>query len=275
MALHGRARKRRRRSRVLYVTGGSGFLGRHVTSGPEADNWSIVAASSAMLDVRNRDSVFDAFSEWKPTAVIHTAYRRDDRRSIVFASQNVAEAAQRCDARLIHVSTDVVFGGRDEPYTERDTPSPIHEYGRSKADAELAVMAACPGALVVRPSLLCGRDELAAHESVVIDALEGRSAVRFFTDEFRCPALVDDVAAALTQLADEPEVEGILHLGGPATMRRAELAAFVARRNGYDPDGLPLATVADSGLVRHANVLLDSSKARSMGFAMRGPADVM
>ena len=49
----------RRRAKILFVTGASGFLGRHLVNGPASADWEIVAPSSTSLDLRNRDAVLD------------------------------------------------------------------------------------------------------------------------------------------------------------------------------------------------------------------------
>ena len=115
-------------------------------------------------------------------------------------------------ARLVHLSTDVVFDGcKGAPYTEIDQPSPWTDYGRSKAEAERRVAAVHPRAVIVRTSLLLGgpghepsKHELAAHDP---DAT-------FFEDELRSPAQVTDLARALLELATL-DVTGPLHVGGP------------------------------------------------------------
>jgi dTDP-4-dehydrorhamnose reductase len=255
----------------LFVTGASGYLGRHVVAGPAAERWDIVAPSSGALDLRYRDSVVDAIREWRPRAVVHTAYRMGDRAATFHASRNVAEAAAATGTRLVHVSSDAVFAGRPDPYVEDDRPDPVHDYGRDKADAEAAVLSACPSAVVVRTSLLVGRSTPSSHELTVREACAGRRRLRFFFDEVRCPVLVDDVAANLVDLAERPEVTGVLHLAGPRPMSRAELALLVALHHGWDADRLEYGSLADSGLTRPGNVVLDSSLARSLGFAARGP----
>ena len=82
----------------------------------------------------------------RPDVVIHTAYRQDGdlaRQIVVDGSENVARAAAAVGARLIHLSTDVVFDGRKgAPYVEEDSPSPCTAYGRAKAEAEARVVAA-------------------------------------------------------------------------------------------------------------------------------------
>lgn len=214
-----------------------------------------------------------AVNDWKPSAIIHTAYRRDDRPSIVDASQHIVGAALAVGARLVHVSSDAVFAGRPEAYTELDDPSPVHDYGRDKADAERAVATADPSAVIVRTSLIYGTDQLSGHEQAVLDAVSGDSDMSFFTDEIRSPVLAGDLAAALVDLARESEITGVLHLGGPDALSRAELARMTAERNGWDAGKLRFSTIAQSGLSRPSRVELDSGLARSLGLGVRGPAD--
>lgn len=267
---------RTKRQRLLYVTGSSGFLGRHIVNGLPAERWEIVAQTSLALDLRNRESVLGVIGDWRPTAIIHTAYRKNDRESNVDATRHVAEAASRVGSRLIHVSTDALFAGRSDPYTERDSPTPVHEYGREKAEAEQIVAELCRNAVVVRTSLLIGGTELSGsqlsgHEIAVSDAIHGGSPMTFFTDEVRSPVLVDQLAAALTELAARPEIIGVLHLGGPDPISRAELALTIARRRGWDSSRLRFGTLAESGLSRPGRVVLDSSLAASHGLAVCGP----
>ncbi len=216
-----------------------------------------------------------AVSDWKPSAIIHTAYRRGDRRSIVDASQHIADAAIAVGARLVHVSSDALFAGRTEAYTEFDDPSPVHDYGRDKADAEVAVATTDPSAVMVRTSLIYGTDQLSGHEQAVLAAVSGDADMRFFTDEIRSPVLAGDLAAALVDLARVPEITGALHLGGPDALSRAELARMTAERHGWDAHKLRFSTIAQSGLSRPSRVVLDSGLARSFGLGVRGPVDWM
>ena len=52
------------------------------------------------------------------------------------AAQRLAQISSHLGARFIHISSDMVFGGKDEPYRSTDTPNPISEYGRQKLEAE-------------------------------------------------------------------------------------------------------------------------------------------
>jgi dTDP-4-dehydrorhamnose reductase len=259
----------------MLVTGGSGFLGQHLAVASEADEWELLAPPSTVLDIRRRERVIDEITSWKPTAVVHLAYRKDDRRSIVDGSRNVAEAAALCGARLVHLSTDVVFPGRPQPYAETDKPFATTEYGRLKAEAETAVTAACPTAVLVRTSLLYGTDQLATIQHDVERAITGQSPMTFFTDEYRCPAHAADVAAAVSALAGRPEISGPLHVAGPDAVSRAELAAAFARWMGFNQAKLRTSTLDTAGVIRPARVVLDSSLAASLGVRCRGIAEAL
>jgi dTDP-4-dehydrorhamnose reductase len=263
---------RRRFRRPLLVTGASGFLGRHLVDAP--GDWEVIAPSHAMVDLRHRDRTLEFITGWKPQAIAHLAYRKD-RQSIVDASRNVAEAAAACGARLVHLSTDVVFGGRPLPYTEHDEPFPVIEYGRDKLDAERAVFAAAPGAVAVRTSLLYGTERLSPAQVDAQEAAQGRSSMTFFTDEVRCPTHAADVAAAIVALAARPEVAGPLHVSGPRPMSRAEFAEITAAWLGLPPAAVRTSTIEQSGQVRPGHVVLDGARAASLGLRCRDPLEVL
>jgi dTDP-4-dehydrorhamnose reductase len=265
-----------RRRKLMLVTGGSGFLGRHLLNGHASDQWELIAPSSSAMDIRRRDSTVDEITDWKPSAVVHLAYRKSDRRSIVDGSRNVADAAAACGARLVHMSTDVIFPGRAAPYSESDHPFPMIDYGRDKADAEQAVMEACPRAVMVRTSLLYGISDLGHVQLDVQRALHvdhRTSPMTFFTDEYRSPVHAADVAAAVADLAGRTDVTGPLNVAGPEAVSRADFARSTAQWMGLDSSRLRTSTIAEAGLVRPARIVLDTSKAKSLGITCRSVAE--
>jgi dTDP-4-dehydrorhamnose reductase len=207
----------------LHVTGATGFLGRELVQlRPDV--------SDERFEVRDAAVARDVFERVRPGVVIHTAYRQEgpDAWAItVDGAENVASAVHAVGARLIHLSTDVVFDGhKGSPYMEEDEPSPVTEYGRAKAESEARVRAAHPEALLVRTSLIVGgpghapsRHELGA----------GDPGLTFYEDEIRCPIQVGDLASALLELT-ELEVSGVLHVAGADAVSRAELAELVTGR---------------------------------------------
>lgn len=252
-------------------------MGRHLLERASEDGWQVVAPPSKALDITRADHVADEIANWRPTTVVHLAYRKGDRQNIVQGSRNVAAAAAAVGAHLVHLSTDVVFGGRPQPYTEWDPPSPIEDYGRHKAEAEAAVAAVHPTAVLVRTSLVYGTRHLAVPQLDVQQVLAGRSSMRFFTDEVRCPVHGDDLAAAVSALARRPDVTGPLHVAGPQAVDRATFARLIARwlGAGAEADALPTASIQDTGVVRPGVVVLDVARAAGLGITCRPVSDVL
>jgi dTDP-4-dehydrorhamnose reductase len=202
------------------------------------------------LDVRDEAATMRCLLKHGPDVVIHTAYAMGDEETIVHGSANVALAAHRAGARLVHLSTDLVFDGEQgAPYTEDDEPRPVMTYGQHKLEAERLVLRAHPDALVVRTSLLLGPPDGPQ------EALAGRDGVEFYEDEIRTPIPVAELGAALLTLAERGET-GILHVAGPEALSRAELAARLR--------GGPVRTARSPRTGRARNVALDSSRARAL-----------
>ncbi|MEU7751899.1 sugar nucleotide-binding protein [Micromonospora sp. NPDC049101] len=255
--------------RVL-VVGGSGLLGREVCRRGVRRGFAVVGTfhsgaipvpgvAARRLDVTDRAAVRALVAEVRPDAVIGTPYRYDDWAVTADGAANVAVAAAETGARLVHVSSDALHAGRPTPYADDDPPTPVHAYGAAKAAAETAVRAIDPGAALVRTSLILG--EGSKQIQLCRDALAGRAAL--FTDEFRCPIDVSDLADAVLELVTSPYA-GLLNVAGPDAVSRADLGLLVAERFGLDPAGLRTTTGAAVGLSRPLDVRLDSSRAAGL-----------
>lgn len=190
------------------------------------------------------------------------------------APGRVAAWCARSGTRLVHVSTDLVFDGEladGARYREGDAPSPLHVYGRTKAEGERAVLAAHPAALVVRLPLLFGDSEGRAigASDALLAALERGERPRLFVDEWRTPLDVDDAAAALVECA-RSEHRGLLHVAGPQRLSRHELGLEVLAASGAPAEevGDRIEPVRRAGLdldpPRPRDVSLDASEARSI-----------
>ncbi len=239
----------------LHVTGATGYLGSELV-GLRPD------ASTERVEVCDAEAVHDLLERVRPDVVIHTAYRQEDAAVNTDGSENVARAAAAVGARLVHLSTDVVFDGRKgAAYVEDDPLSPVTDYGRAKAEAEARVTAAHASALLVRTSLLYGGAEPSKHELAARDP-----GFTFFTNEIRSPVHVTDLAHALLELA-ELDAVGALHVAGSDDVSRAEFAELLV--------GAPVRS-APAPATRPLDCSLDSSRARVLiRSRLRGVREVL
>jgi dTDP-4-dehydrorhamnose reductase len=269
------------------ITGASGLLGacllRELSTGADAVSaWSGTRSETLFgtpvepVNLANADEVAAAFRRARPTTIIHAAavstvaacYRDPSYAHEVNArgSARLAELAAGAGARLVLVSTDLVFDGTGSWYTERDAPAPGSVYARSKVAAEQAVLAV-PRAAVARVSLLFG-PTLVGREvffDTLVRALREQKPIRCFTDEWRTPLGFATAARALIGLA-RSEVAGVLHVGGPERLSRWEMGQQLAAALQLDP-GVLIAATRDELVApepRPQDVSLDSSRWRGL-----------
>jgi dTDP-4-dehydrorhamnose reductase len=255
----------------LFVTGLGGHLGSELGRRAPAAGWEVAGiVGSAQLDVRDGPAVLAAVSEARPDLVVHTAYRLDDPSVNVEGTRAVAGAAVAARARLVHISSDVVFAGTGtRALTEDDAPGPVTPYGASKLEAERCGPA---DALIVRTSLIYGGPEPAAQERMVLEVADGVRDMAFFTDELRCPIAVADLAAAVLELA-ELDTVGVLHVAGADVLSRLDFARLVCLRHGRDP---ALLRGAPGDPERPKHLVLDCSRARALlRVRLRGAREVL
>jgi dTDP-4-dehydrorhamnose reductase len=255
---------------TVLITGATGHLGARVAARAAAPGRTVIgtylrapgAATGERLDIRDRQAVRDLVERVRPDIVVHTAAGRDDWRVMADGAAHVALAAAAAGARLVHVSTDAVFSGRQVHYDESALPDPIYRYGAAKAAAETAVAAIDPGAALIRTSMILGHGT-GQHERLTHDLAAGRVRGALFTDMIRMPVHVDDLADALLEVA-ALDYRGVLNVAGPEAISRYDLGVLVAERDGYDPAALPRSTIAASGLSLARDVRLDCGRARAL-----------
>jgi dTDP-4-dehydrorhamnose reductase len=271
----------------LLVTGASGYLGTALCAHAAREGWDVVGTylthapdgvRAVALDVRDGAAAAALVAREAPDVVVHTAYRQDgDDASAINAdgAANVAAAAQAAGARLVHVSSDVVFGGDgDRPLREDDPVGPVTAYGATKAAAEERVAALAPAAAIARTSLLYGGPGAppSKHEELILAVARGERELTFFDDEVRCPVHVGELAAALLELAGTGH-RGPLHVAGADAVDRLTFARLVAAARGADPDRLSGRPAPPD---RPRNCALDSGRARALLRApLRGVRDVL
>lgn len=268
-------------ARSLLITGVSGLLGGEIARQATASGrfdvlWGawfsqegagqLPGTKPIRLDITDPAAVLALAREARPDLIIHAAYSKDGPATwpvTAEGSRHVAQAAAVSGARLVHISSDVIFDGEHAPYAEESPAAPLHEYGRAKLAAEQAVRELTPAAALVRTSLIGRLEPLDKGSAWIVDSLRQGRPITLFTDELRSPIWVQDLAAAVLELA-ESDFAGPLHIAGPQALSRYAIGTRLARHFGLDPAGITAGVSRDSGLLRPRDLRLDTTLARRL-----------
>jgi dTDP-4-dehydrorhamnose reductase len=182
----------------------------------------------------------------------------------VNSAANVLAGARAAGARLVHLSSDLVFSGRGAGgYVETDPVDPVTVYGRTMAQAEALVAAADPSAAVLRISLPMGvsfNGHAGAIDWIQSRFRAGRPATLYF-DEVRSCTYTDDLNRVFERFLAGDE-GGLFHAGGPRPISLYQIAQVVNRAGGYDAALLKGCPRAEAGPMppRAGNVSLCSDR---------------
>jgi len=208
--------------------------------------------NSSQLEITDRDATLRLVREVQPKVIVNAAAltnvdycetHKEEAESVnVGGARNLAEAAEKNNARLLHISTDSVFDGTYGHYTELDTPNPLNHYSTTKLASE-RVVSQLSNYAIARPSVIYGWHSRPANTSssstkamnfamFVLDKLRRNEAVRAVRDQYSCPTFADDIAEALLRLAKSRE-NGMFHTAGRSCLSRYEFAIKLSQAFGY------------------------------------------
>jgi dTDP-4-dehydrorhamnose reductase len=249
------------------------YLGQVVGIRP-TQTWQLAGPGIVALDTQDKDALFDLFRDWRFRAVLNCtgncalkSCELDPTmawRTNVVSAINLAAAARAFGARLVHLSSDLVFSGAGAGgYVETDPVDPVTVYGRTMAEGEQAVLNADAGAAILRISLPMGPSfnrHAGAIDWIQSRFRNGRPATLYF-DEVRSCTYTDDLNRVF-ELFLAGRQAGIFHAGGPRPLALYQIAQIVNRVGGYDPHLLKGCPRRDAGPIppRAGNVSMNSDK---------------
>jgi len=204
----------------VLVTGAFGQLGSEVVSCFRRQGHAVVAPAKRDLNLLRHDQITHTVATHKPDWVINcAAYTQVDKAESEAATafrinrdgaECLAQAVARYGGRLLQVSTDYVFDGLQErPYRETDATAPKSVYGRSKLAGEQAVLAALPGAIVLRTAWVYGVRGRNFVKTMLRLAATGQT-LRVVDDQKGTPTAAADIAQAIAGLTN-CDSSGVFH----------------------------------------------------------------
>ncbi|RMH62241.1 MAG: SDR family oxidoreductase [Calditrichaeota bacterium] len=262
----------------ILITGVNGYLGwyllrhkpRGVTILGSTRRINETASPVSLIPLELKQPVGPQLKMVTVDAVIHTA-----ALSSLAVCEQQPEEAYRINARatdelaawcrernifFLYLSTDIVFDGEHAPYRPQDTPRPVNEYGRSKAEGEQAIMEKMVKGsyAIARLPLLLGRSP---HKKNFVDWLiqnnrAGQECPVFY-DEIRTPLSTDDAVRALWQIISSKQ-SGTHHLTSGIAKNRWQMAMEIAREYNLDKSLFRKVSVRRAGVPRPRDVRLSA-----------------
>lgn len=227
---------------TLLVTGLSGLVGSRFLY-LYADKYEMVNLDlTSGIDITDAASVEQIFSSSNAQAVVHLAAytnvsaayeQQGDTEGVcykvnVLGTKTIAEAAQKYNKYLVHVSTDYVFDGKkQDQYVENDVPSPIEWYGQTKLWAEEAVAKSeVKGAILRMAFPYQANPSRPDFLAKVIENLKKNTLPPAFADHVITPTFVDDVTTVFDYcITHQPT--GVYHMVGSSSHTDYEIASMV------------------------------------------------
>ena len=187
----------------------------------------------------------------------------------------LAQLSTHLGARLLHVSTDMVFDGQSEqPYRSTDMPAPTNLYGQTKLMAEREVLEHNPeDPVVLRIPILMGNSPVgqrSLHEKLIA-AIQAGKKPKLFCDEIRQPCSASNVAEVLLELTERRDLHGIFHWAGSETLSRFEMGQRILKHFGLQLDAIESACRDDDSrparLTFNLNPIVSKLKTKPIDFA--------
>ena len=269
---------------------GSDIRRAHADSGEIVD---LIPLARETLDVAARGATERVLDGLDFDVLVNCAgYTRvdeaEDAAALAFAVnahavQAMARVCAEKRARLLHVSTDYVFGGdlaRQQPLREHDPTAPVNVYGASKAMGETLARIACEDVVVVRVASLFGAAGAGGKGGNFVETVirSGRETgtLRVVDDQTVSPTSTADVARVVMRMLAEGCEPGFYHVVNTGSATWFDFAREIVRRAGVDAAVAPCASGEfPVRAERPRYSVLDNSKASAAFGAMPAWQDAL
>jgi dTDP-4-dehydrorhamnose reductase len=233
----------------IVIAGAGGQVGSFLAAEATRQGRDVLALTSSQWDIADPQRAGDIVQAGDVvincaayTAVDDAEHDQDRAHAINAAGPGyLAQACAQAGAQMVHISTDYVFdGAASRPYEPSDPTHPLSVYGQTKLAGEHAVLAALPGAVVVRTAWVYtggnGKDFVAAMRRLAA----GDNVIDMVADQTGSPTYTADLVGALLEVADGRvhAPNGIVHAANAGEVTRYGQARAVFEILGADPERL-------------------------------------
>lgn len=189
----------------------------------EDDGYKVIGSNRDDFDVIDKQATEKFITRIKPNIIINTAAfikgdecERDPKKSFkvnAIGAYNVAAAAKAIGALNIYVSTNYVFDGSKQSFSEEDMPNPINVYGASKLAGENLTKIVGEKYYIIRTGWLYGiRRKDTVFIAQIIEPAKRGEAISVVDDQFGTLTYTLDVAKKIKELIGKKVPNGVYHV---------------------------------------------------------------
>ncbi len=162
--------------------------------------------------------------------------------------ENITRVARLINSKLIHISTDYVFDGKNGPYSEDERPQPSTYYGKAKLASENVLIGSKVRHTIIRTNVVYGTAYPAKASFVrwVTDELSAGNRINVVNDQYNNPTFANDLAACILRVI-QLDADGLYNYSGADYLNRFEFAQKIAEKFGYSPKLIFPITTEDLG----------------------------
>ncbi len=278
----------------IFITGGSGALGQYLNIELSKNHKILThyySNKGNCGDYRNIKLPLTDFlkleeilSSFTPDVVVHTAAVSNAEKAdalpsnVVYninvnATKTIARLCEKYKARLIYLSTDLVYAGYRGSFLKEDSKLiPISLYAETKLMGEVKVKETFDNYIILREALLLGfgLNHSRNNFHLMFENLADGKPVKLFTDQYRSPLSLSDAARLIRELIEKNISGETFNFGGNERVSRFQIGERVCEEKGWDKNLLTPVTMEEAGLkYKVADVSMNIDKLRSFGITPR------
>ncbi len=223
------------------------------------------------LNIQNKIHLNEIIQSTEPDIIINLAAMTnvDDcevnptlaREINIAGVQNIIESFS---GKIIQISTDYVFDGKNGPYSESDEVSPVSIYGQTKLDAEKILLESNNNHLIIRGNVLYDYNPYIKSSFLnwVIQSLQNGNEINVANDIFNNPTWSRSMADII-KICLSNDINGILHWGDKDYISRYDFAKIISEKFSLKSSLIKPISSSELGLIapRPLNSGLISEKA--------------
>jgi len=191
------------------------------------------------IDITRREDVKDLVYDFYPDVIINAAAytnvdlsekeREQAWKTNVKGVEYIAEVSRVIDSHIVHISTDYIFNGKNGPYSEKDKPSPLGYYARTKLASENVLRISGTYFTILRTNVLYGIARNSRPDFVrwVVNSVRGGKQIKIVTDQINNPTFIDDLIQAISKVIEYKKY-GVYNIGGKEFLSRYDFTMKIA-----------------------------------------------